>query len=290
MRVTHRNEARDIPLTTAYLVTERFERPIQRNGSTLSSATPTGNTAQPLAGRRALVTGGSRGIGAEIVRRLAAEGASVVFTYHASPEQAETLAAEAASSGATVVAVQADSGDVEAIGAAVTETVARLGGLDILVNNAGVAHSAAIESFPLEQFDRLAAVNVRGVFAAIQRAVPHLGDGGRIITIGSVNADRVPVAGISIYAMTKAAVGGLTRGLARELGPRGITVNNIQPGPTATDMNPDEGEFADHMRSLTAVGRYGHPRDIASAVAYLARPEAGFVTGVTWNIGGGYTI
>jgi 3-oxoacyl-[acyl-carrier protein] reductase len=258
---------------------------------TTSSETATGHHTLPLAGRRALVTGGSRGIGAAIVQRLAADGAAVAFTYHSSPEQAEKLAAEASANGATVVAMQADSGDVKAITAAVEKTVHSFGGLDILVNNAGVAHGAPIEAFPLNQFDRLVAVNMRGVFAAIQAAVAHLNPGGRIITIGSVNADRVPVPGISIYSMTKAAVAGLTRGLARELGPRGITVNNIAPGPTATDMNPDDGgEFADHMRSLTALGRYGQPRDIASAVAYLALPEAGFVTGVTWNIDGGYTI
>jgi 3-oxoacyl-[acyl-carrier protein] reductase len=259
--------------------------------TTISSETATGHYTLPLAGRRALVTGGSRGIGAAIVRRLAADGADVAFTYHSSPERAEKLAAEASATGTTVIPIRADSGDVEAITAAVEKSVQTLGGSDILVNNAGVAHGAPIEDFPLDQFDRLVAVNVRGVFAAIQAAVAHLGPGGRIITIGSVNADRVPVPGISIYSMTKAAVAGLTRGLARELGPRGITVNNIQPGPTATDMNPDDGgEFADHMRSLTAVGRYGNPRDIASAVAYLALPEAGFVTGVTWNIDGGYTI
>lgn len=257
---------------------------------TTTTDTATTNTERPLTGRRALVTGGSRGIGAAIVRRLAADGAAVAFTYHSSPEQADALVAEASASGSQVVAIRADSGNVEAITAAVEQTVTVLGGLDILVNNAGVAHGAPIEEFPLEEFDRLVAVNVRGVFAAVRAAVPHLGSDGRIITIGSVNADRVPVPGISIYSTTKAAVAGLTRGLARELGPRGITVNNVQPGPTATDMNPDEGDFADHMRSLTALGRYGQPADIASAVAYLALPEAGFVTGVTWNIDGGYTL
>lgn len=253
--------------------------------------TTTASRLLPLAGRRALVTGGSRGIGAAIVRRLAADGAAVAFTYHSSAEQAEKLAGEASASGATVIALQADSGDVDAIASALNQAADRFGGLDILVNNAGVAHGAPIEQFPLDEFDRMVAVNVRGVFAAIQAAVPHFTTDARIITIGSVNADRVPVPGLSVYSMTKAAVAGLTRGLARELGPRGITVNNIQPGPTATDMNPDDdGEFADHMRSLTAVGRYGQPRDIASAVAYLASPESGFITGVTWNVDGGYTL
>ncbi|MET0896739.1 MAG: 3-oxoacyl-ACP reductase family protein [Mycobacterium sp.] len=243
----------------------------------------------PLTGRRALVTGGSRGIGAAIVRRLAGDGADVAFTYHSSPQRAHELVAQASESGSKVVALQADSADAEAIQRAVTDTADRLGGLDILVNNAGVAHGAPVESFPLDQFDRLVAVNIRGVFVAIQAAVPHLGGGGRIITIGSVNGDRVHVPGLSVYAMTKAAVAGLTRGLARELGPRGITVNNLAVGPTATEMNPDDdGEAADVNRAMTALGRYGQPHDIASAVAYLALPEAGFVTGATWHVDGGF--
>lgn len=247
-------------------------------------------TARPLAGRRALVTGGSRGIGAEIVRRLAADGADVVFTYNSSPEQAQQVAAQAGVNGAKVVAIQADSADAEAVAAAVDDAAVRLGGLDILVNNAGVATFGEVAEFPLAEFDRLVAINVRGVFAAIQRAIGHLERGGRIITIGSVNAEWAPVTRIAVYAMTKAAVAGLTRAVARELGPRGITVNNIQPGPVATDLNPDEGEFADSLRSFSALGHYGHTRDIASAVAYLALPEAGFVTGVNWNIDGGVTL
>lgn len=244
----------------------------------------------PLAGRRALVTGGSRGIGAATVRRLAADGAAVAFTYQSSPDAAQDLVDELEATGAKVAAIEADSADALAVAAAVDEAVERLGGLDILVNNAGVAHIAPIDDFPLEEFDRLVNINVRAVFAAIQRAVPHLGQGGRIITIGSVNGDRSPVGGLSVYSMTKAAVAGLTRGLVRELGPRGITINNIQPGPIATDMNPDEGELAESLRPLIAVGRYGQPRDVASAVAYLASPESGFVTGVSWNIDGGFVI
>jgi len=171
----------------------------------------------PLAGRRALVTGGSRGIGAEIVRRLAADGAAVAFTYGASATDAEKLAAEVAESGGTAVAIQADSGDPGQVANSVDETVSKLGGLDILVNNAGVAYIGDAESFPLEQFDRLVSINVRGLFVATQRALAHLGEGGRVINIGSINADRVPGPGLSVYAMTKAAVAGLTRGLAREL-------------------------------------------------------------------------
>jgi len=243
-----------------------------------------------LAGRRALVTGGSRGIGAEIVRRLAADGAALAFTYGSSAAEADKLAAEIAADGGTSVAIQADSGDPEQVAKAIDETVAQLGGLDILVNNAGVAYIGDVESLTMEQFDRLVAINVKGVFAAVQRALPHLGTTGRIINIGSINADRVPGPGLSIYAMSKAAVAGLTRGLARELGPRGITVNNIQPGPVATDMNPEVGEFADSLREVMALGRYGQPRDIASVVSYLAGPEAAYVTGANWNVDGGFTV
>jgi 3-oxoacyl-[acyl-carrier protein] reductase len=244
----------------------------------------------PLTGRRALVTGGSRGIGAEIVRRLAADGAAVAFTYGASAVEAEKLVAEVAADGGTAVAIHADSGDPEQVARSVDDTVSKLGGLDVVVNNAGVAHIADAESFPLEQFDRSVAINVRAAFVAIQRALPHLGEGGRIINIGSINADRVPGPGLSVYAMTKGAIAGLTRGLARELGPRGITVNNIQPGPVATDMNPEEGEFADAARQVMALGRYGQPREIASVVSYLAGPEAAYVTGANWNVDGGFTV
>jgi 3-oxoacyl-[acyl-carrier protein] reductase len=256
----------------------------------MSAVTEGVQNAGPLAGRRALVTGASRGIGAEIVRRLAADGAAVAFTYGASAVEAEKLAAEVAADGGTVVAIQADSADPDQVARSVDEAVSKLGGLDALVNNAGVAYGSEIESFPIEQFDRLVAVNVRAVFVAIQCAVPHLDTGGRIINIGSINADRVPGPGLSVYAMTKAAVAGLTRGLARDLGPRGITVNNVQPGPVATDMNPDEGEFADSMRQVMALGRYGQPRDIARVVSFLATPESGYITGAHWDVDGGFTV
>jgi 3-oxoacyl-[acyl-carrier protein] reductase len=244
----------------------------------------------PLDGRRALVTGASRGIGAAIVRRLAADGAAVAFTYGASAAEAEKLVAEVAETGGTAVAIQADSGDPDQVARSIDDTVAQLGGLDILVNNAGVLYVGDVESLTMEQFDRLVAVNVRSVFAAIQRAVPHLGTTGRIVNIGSINADRVPGPGMSIYAMSKAAVAGLTRALARELGPRGITVNNLQVGPTATDMNPEDGESADSLRQVMALGRYGQPREIASVVSYLAGPEAAYVTGANWNVDGGFTV
>jgi 3-oxoacyl-[acyl-carrier protein] reductase len=235
------------------------------------------------------VTGGSRGIGAEIVRQLAADGAEVAFTYGASPTAADQVVAEVARAGGRVLPIRADSTDVGQIASAVQETVTRLGGLDVLVNNAGVAAAGEIQDFPLAEFDRLVSVNVRAVFVAIKEAVPHLGDGGRIINIGSINAERVPLPGFAVYSMTKAAVAGLTRGLARDLGPRGITVNNVQPGPIATDMNPDDGDFAALARQTTALGRYGHPSDVARVVAYLAGPDSNFVTGANWNVDGGFT-
>ena len=243
-----------------------------------------------LQGRRALVTGASRGIGAEIVRRLAADGASVAFTYGRSSAEAEKLVAEVTADGGKAVAIQADSADADQVAKSVDDAVAQLGGLDVLVNNAGVAVLRDIESFSLDEFDRQLAINVRAVFVAIQRAVPHLGSDGRIINIGSINADRVPGPGLAGYAMTKAAVAGLTRGLARELGPRGITVNNVQPGPIATDMNPDEGEFAEGAKQIMAIGRYGQPSDIAGVVSYLAGRDTGYITGANWNVDGGFTV
>ena len=243
-----------------------------------------------LQGRRALVTGASRGIGAEIVRRLAADGASVAFTYGRSSAEAEKLVAEVTAAGGKIVSIQADSADAEQVAKSVDDAVAQLGGLDVLVNNAGVAVLRDVESLRLDEFDRQLAINVRAVFVAVQRAVPHLGSDGRIINIGSINADRVPAPGLAAYAMTKAAVAGLTRGLARELGPRGITVNNVQPGPIATDMNPDEGEFAASAKELMAIGRYGHPRDVAGVVGYLAGRDTGYITGANWNVDGGFTV
>jgi 3-oxoacyl-[acyl-carrier protein] reductase len=243
-----------------------------------------------LQGRRALVTGASRGIGAEIVRRLAADGASVAFTYGRSSAEAEKLVAEVTAGGGKVVSIQADSADAEQVAKSVDDAVTQLGGLDVLVNNAGVAVLRDVESLGLDEFDRQLAINVRAVFVAVQRAVPHLRSDGRIINIGSINADRVPAPGLAAYAMTKAAVAGLTRGLARELGPRGITVNNVQPGPIATDMNPDEGEFAASAKELMAIGRYGHPRDVAGVVGYLAGRDTGYITGANWNVDGGFTV
>lgn len=247
-------------------------------------------SAATLAGKRAIVTGGSRGIGAEIVRRLTADGAAVAFTYASSASDAEQLVAEVAGKGGKAVAIQADAADRGQIAAAVEQAVAELGGLDVLVNNAGTAYMAPIDEFPAEEFDRVIGVNIGGVYWAVRSAVAHLGTGARIINIGSINADRVPGPGLSVYALTKGAVSSFTRGLARELGPRGITVNNVQPGPIDTDMNPAEGDFAESLKVVSALGRYGHTSDVAAMVSFLAGPEAGYITGANLNVDGGFTV
>jgi 3-oxoacyl-[acyl-carrier protein] reductase len=191
-----------------------------------------------LGGRSAIVTGGSRGIGAAIAKRLARDGADVAITYASAKDKADAVVRAVESLGRRALAIQADSADAAAVQDAVGATASVFGRLDVLVSNAGVATMAPVDAFPLADFDRMVAVNVRAVFAGAQAAARHMQAGGRIITIGSVNADRMPFAGGSVYAMTKAAVAGLTRGLARDLGPRGITVNVVQPGPVDTDMNP----------------------------------------------------
>jgi len=242
-----------------------------------------------LSGKVALVTGGSRSLGAAIAKRLAADGAAVAFTYSSSAKKAQEVVSliEAASGKAT--AIKADAGNAEAARNCVNETIAAFGRIDILVNNAGVLAIAPIEKFSLEDFDKMIAVNVRGLFVATQEAARHMGEGGRIIHIGSCNSDRIPFGGASVYALTKGAIAAFTKGLARDLGPRGITVNNVQPGPVDTDMNPSVGEFADLNRSFMALKRYAKPEEIASFVAYLASPEASFITGASLLVDGGYT-
>jgi 3-oxoacyl-[acyl-carrier protein] reductase len=244
--------------------------------------------SKTLEDKVALVTGGSRGIGAAIAKRLAADGAAVVFTYASAQPKAAEVVQSIESAGGRAQAIRADSGDAAAVKNAVAETVQMFGRLDVLVNSAGVATIAPIDQFTLEDFDRLMAVNVRGVFVASQEASRHMTEGGRIISIGSVNADRMPFAGGSVYAMSKAAVAGLTRGMARDLGPRGITVNAVQPGPVDTDMNPATGPFADSLKALMALNRYAGADEIAAMVSYLAGPEAGFVTGACLTIDGGF--
>ena len=225
---------------------------------------------------------------AAIAKRLAADGAAVAITYSTSPEKASEVVRAIENAGGRAIAIQADAADEKAVRAAVTQTVTALGGIDVLVNNAGTLALGPIEQFKIEDFDRSIAVNVRGLFVATQEAARNMRDGGRIIHIGSVNADRMPFAGGSVYALTKGAVAAFTKGLARDLGPRGITVNNVQPGPVATDMNPENGAFAESLKALMALPRYGHTDEIAGLVSYLASPEAGFVTGASLTIDGGF--
>ena len=246
-------------------------------------------TTQNLSGKVALIQGGSRGIGAAIVQRLAAQGAAVAFTYVSSAAKAEALQNSVISQGGKALAIQADSADATAIRNAVNATVEAFGRLDILVNNAGVLAIAPLQDFTLEDFDQTLAINVRSVFIASQEAAKHMGEGSRIINIGSTNADRIPMAGGSVYAMSKSALVGLTKGMARDLGPRGITVNNVQPGPVDTDMNPADGESAAQLKGMMALARYGKDEEIASFVAYLAGPEAGYITGASLTIDGGFS-
>ena len=244
---------------------------------------------QTLKNKRALVTGGSRGIGAAIVKRLASEGANVALTYSSSPDRANEVVKAAQASGVRALAIQADSADAAAVVAAVERMVSELGGIDILVNNAGIAVMGPLESFKLADFDRTLAINVRAVFVAAQAAVKHMKDGGRIINISSTNAERIPFAGGGVYATSKSALHGLVQGLARDLGPRGITINNVQPGPLNTEMNPDDGEFAEMLKKVNALPRYGTAEEIAGMVAYLAGPETAYITGASLMIDGGFS-
>ena len=239
-------------------------------------------------GKVAVVTGGSRGIGAAIARRLASQGAHVALTYQQSAGAAETLVAEIKASGGSAQAIRSDAGDPAATAAAIAEVAQAHGHIDILVNNAGVAVFGPVDDFTLEDFDKTVAVNVRAVFAGVKAVLPHMGQGGRIVNISSTNALRMPMVGGSVYAMSKSALSGLVQGLARELGPRGITINNVLPGPVDTDMNPEKTEFGASMHGYMAIKRHGRPEEIAAMVAYLAGPEAAYVTGGDLLIDGGF--
>lgn len=242
-----------------------------------------------LTGKRALVTGGSRGIGAAIALALAAKGADVALTYERSADRAADVVRGIEAMGRRGVSLQADSADPAAIKRSVDAAAAALGGLEILVNNAAIALYNTIEHFKVEDIDTLLAVNVRAPLLAAQAAIPHLGAGGRIITIGSAGAERIVGVPGTVYFMTKSALQSFTRGLAHELGPRDITVNLVQPGSTNTEMNPADGEYADFQRSLSPLGRYSDPEDIAAAVAFLASPAARQITGAILNVDGGQT-
>lgn len=241
-----------------------------------------------LNGKVAFINGGSRGIGAATARRLARDGAAVVIGYAASASAAEALAAEITTAGGTAIAVRADASDATALTDAINNAAARFGRLDILVNSAGVLLMGPLDQYSLEDFDKTVAVNVRAVFVAAKAAAAHMTDGGRIINIGSTNAQRMPFAGGAAYAMSKSALSGLAKGLARDLGGRNITVNNVAPGPIDTDMNPAHSDFATSLHGLMALPRHGSADEVAAMVAYLAGPEAAFVTGADLLIDGGF--
>jgi NAD(P)-dependent dehydrogenase (short-subunit alcohol dehydrogenase family) len=243
-----------------------------------------------LQGKAALVTGGSRGIGAAIARKLAQDGADVALTYASAASKAQAVVADIEATGRRGLAIAADSNDAAAIEAAVERAVAAFGRLDILVNNAGIFRAGTVEELSLEDFDATIAVNLRAAFVASKAAAARMDEGGRIITIGSNLAERVPQAGISAYTASKAALVGLTKGLARDLGPRGITANIVHPGSTDTDMNPASGPHAEAQRGLMAIPRFAEPGDVAGVVAWLASPQSRSVTGTAFTIDGGANI
>ena len=240
-----------------------------------------------LTNQTALVTGGSRGIGAAIAKRLAADGASVAITYTKGAEAAQSVVDEIERAGGKAIAIQADATDADAVKAAIEKTVATFGGLDVLVNNAGTAIPKRFEETTLEEMDRMIDINIRGVFVATQAALKHMKSGGRIINIGSCVGERMMTPGLVAYSATKGAVKMFTQGLARELGSRAITVNNVQPGPIDTDLNPAAGDWATPQIANTALKRYGTVEDIAAMVSFVAGPEATYITGANLTVDGG---
>src|ERR1700730_17257476 len=243
--------------------------------------------SKELEGKIALITGGSRGIGAAIAKRLAADGASVAFTYAKDASGASAVVKEIELNGGKAIAIQADATDVKAVEAAVEKTFATFGRLDVLVNNAGTAIPKLFEDTTLEEMDRVIDINIRGVFATTKAALKHLSDGGRIIMIGSAVGERAIAPGLVPYAATKAAVRMFTQALSRELGGRGITVNNVQPGPIDTDLNPASGDWAIPQKAATALDRYGRADEIAAMVAFVAGPESSYITGANLTVDGG---
>jgi len=243
--------------------------------------------SRKLEGKVALVTGGSRGIGAAIARRLAAEGASVAITYSKGADAAASVVKAIEGAGGKALALQADAADADAVKNAVERTVKSFGRLDVLVNNAGTIIPMKVEDTTLADFERVFAVNVRGVFVATQAALKHLKSGGRIIMIGSCLGERVMWPGMAPYSATKGAVKMFTQGLARELGTRGITVNNVQPGPIDTDLNPAAGEWAAGQKAAVPLDRYGHADEVAALVAFVAGPESSFINGANLTVDGG---
>ncbi len=235
----------------------------------------------------ALVTGGSRGIGAAIAKRLARDGAKVAITYTKGADAAATVVKEIESAGGKAIAIQADSTDAGAVGAAVEKTVATFGGLDVLVNNAGTAIPKKFEETTLEEMDRMMNINFRGTMIVTQAALKHMKSGGRIITVGSCVGERVMTPGLVAYSATKGAVKMFAQGLSREVGSRGITVNNVQPGPIDTELNPAAGDWAVPQKAATALDRYGLVDEVAALVAFVAGPESSYITGANLTIDGG---
>jgi 3-oxoacyl-[acyl-carrier protein] reductase len=243
--------------------------------------------SKKLEGKIALITGGSRGIGAAIAKRLAADGANVAITYTKGVEAAASVVKEIERTGRKAIAIQADATDAGAVEAAVEKTVATFGRLDILVNNAGTAIPKTFEETTLDEMGRLIDINVRGTLVATQAALKHMKSGGRIISIGSAVGERVQVPGLVAYAATKGAIKIFTQGLSREVGSRGITVNNVQPGPIDTDLNPAAGDWAVPQKAATALHRYGHVEEVAALVAFVAGPESSYITGANLTVDGG---
>ncbi|ELU1438026.1 TPA: 3-oxoacyl-ACP reductase FabG [Providencia rettgeri] len=239
--------------------------------------------------KHAIVQGGSRGIGAAIVKKLAKKGANVAFTYASSDKNAKLLITETAQYSGTVMAIKANSANEYEITAAIKQSFDKFGSIDILINSLGILEFGSVETLPLESFDRSYSLNVRSLFIASQSALTVMNNNGRIIHIGSVNSERVPFEGGAAYAMSKSAIIGLTKGMARDVAARGITVNNVQPGPVNTDMNPEQGEFADSLKQIMALKRYASADEIADFVLYLASPAAAYITGANLNIDGGFT-
>lgn len=262
-----------------------------RTGASHLPATHTDMSSRSLQGLVAFITGGGRGIGASIARRLSSEGARIAVTYRRSHDATAALVRELSAAGAEAIAIQADNASPADIRAAVDATADKFGRLDILVNNAAVSHAAPIEEYAIEHLDEMLAVNVRGAFVATQEAVRHMTQGGRIINIGSISSDFMPYAGHAAYAMTKGALASLTRGLARDLGARGITVNNVQPGRIDTELvRAALGTNFDEARLTIPVGRFGAVDDVANLVAFLAGPQASFINGANLRIDGGVSL
>ena len=261
--------------------------PLKRQPKTKKGQNMSNKHERELAGKVALVTGGSRGIGAAIAERLAADGASVAVTYSKGADAAASVVKAIERAGGKAVAIQGDAADADAVRNAVERTVTTFGRLDVLVNNAGTVIPMKVEETTLADFDRVFAVNVRGAFVATQAALKHIKSGGRIIMIGSCLGERVLIPGMAPYSATKGAIKMFTQGLARELGARGITVNNVQPGPIDTDLNPASGEWAVGQKAVVPLDRYGHADEVAALVAFVAGPESSYINGANLTVDGG---